>query len=84
MLAWDVTIVRVPLNEDCWLGINGEPADGTTAARYQRDVVNWVKLLNQNNLIVILDLHWNNSSTNQSTGQEPMPDLDHAPPSGHR
>jgi hypothetical protein len=20
MLAWDVTIVRVPLNEDCWLG----------------------------------------------------------------
>ncbi len=56
MLAWDVTIVRVPLNEDCWLGINGEPADGTTAAQYQQDVVNWVKLLNQNNLIVILDL----------------------------
>lgn len=79
MLSWDITIVRVPLNEDCWLGINGEPADGTTAAQYQQDVVNWVKLLNQNNLIVILDLHWNNSGTNKATGQEPMPDLDHAP-----
>lgn len=79
MLTWDITAVRVPLNEDCWLGINGEPANGKTAAQYQSDIVNWVNLLNQNGLIVILDLHWNNSGTNQSLGQEPMPDLDHAP-----
>jgi hypothetical protein len=79
MLTWDITIVRVPLNEDCWLGINGEPANGKTAAQYQTDIVNWVNLLNQNGLIVILDLHWNNSGTNPSIAQEPMPDLDHAP-----
>src|SRR5579875_931215 len=79
MLSWDINSVRVPLNEDCWLGINGEPANGKTAAQYQSDIVNWVNLLNQNGLIVILDLHWNNSGTNQSLGQEPMPDLDHAP-----
>src|SRR5579883_330831 len=79
MLSWDINSVRVPLNEDCWLGINGEPVNGKTAAQYQQDIVNWVNLLNQNGLIVILDLHWNNSGTNQSTGQEPMPDLDHAP-----
>jgi hypothetical protein len=79
MLTWGVTSVRVPLNEDCWLGINGFPANGRTAAQYQQDIVGWVNLLNQNNLIVILDLHWNNSGTNQATGQEPMPDLDHAP-----
>ena len=79
MLTWDINIVRVPLNEDCWLGINGEPANGKTAAQYQTDIVNWVNLLNQNGLIVILDLHWNNSGTNQSLAQEPMPDLDHAP-----
>ncbi|HEY7414813.1 MAG TPA: cellulose binding domain-containing protein [Ktedonobacteraceae bacterium] len=79
MLTWDITAVRVPLNEDCWLGINGEPANGKTAAQYQSDIVSWVNLLNQNGLIVILDLHWNNSGTNQSLGQEPMPDLDHAP-----
>ncbi|HLI70251.1 MAG TPA: cellulase family glycosylhydrolase [Ktedonobacteraceae bacterium] len=79
MLSWDINSVRVPLNEDCWLGINGEPVNGKTAAQYQQDIVNWVNLLNQNGLVVILDLHWNNSGTNQSTGQEPMPDLDHAP-----
>lgn len=79
MLSWDINSVRVPLNEDCWLGINGEPANGLSAAQYKTDIVNWVNLLNQNGLVVILDLHWNNSGTNQSTGQEPMPDLDHAP-----
>lgn len=79
MLTWDVNIVRVPLNEDCWLGINGFPANGTSAATYQQNILNWVNLLNSNGLIVILDLHWNNSGTNQSTGQEPMPDLDHTP-----
>lgn len=79
MLTWDINSVRVPLNEDCWLGINGFPADGKTAAQYQADIVSWVNLLNQNGLIVILDLHWNNSGSNQATGQEPMPDLDHAP-----
>ena len=79
MVAWDINVVRVPLNEDCWLGINGFPANNRTAAQYQADIVNWVNLLNQNGQMVILDLHWNNSGTNQSTGQEPMPDLDHAP-----
>ncbi|HZR43528.1 MAG TPA: cellulase family glycosylhydrolase [Ktedonobacteraceae bacterium] len=79
MLTWDINIVRVPMNEDCWLGINGEPANGKTAAQYQTDIVNWVNLLNQNGMIVILDLHWNNSGTNASLTQEPMPDLDHAP-----
>jgi hypothetical protein len=79
MLAWGINSVRVPLNEDCWLGINGFPANGKTAAQYQSDIVSWVNLLNSNGLVVILDLHWNNSGTNQSTGQEPMPDLDHAP-----
>jgi hypothetical protein len=79
MLTWNINIVRVPLNEDCWLGINGEPANGKTVTQYQADIVNWVNLLNQNGLIVILDLHWNNTGTNQSLAQEPMPDLDHAP-----
>jgi len=79
MLSWKITIVRVPLNEDCWLGINGEPANGTTAAQYQQDIVSYVKLLRQNNLAVILDLHWNAAGNEQALGQQPMPDLDHAP-----
>lgn len=79
MLTWKINIVRVPLNEDCWLGINGEPANGKTAAQYRTDMVNWVNLLMSHSIAVILDLHWNNAGSNQSLGQEPMPDLDHAP-----
>src|SRR5258708_4499162 len=79
MLAWGINSVRVPVNEDCWLGINGFPANNHTSAQYQADIVNWLNLLNANGLVVTLDLHWNNSGTNQSTGQEMMPDLDHAP-----
>lgn len=79
MTSWGTTAIRVPLNEDCWLGINGFPANGKSAAQYQSDIVNWVNLLNSNGQIVILDLHWNNSGSNQSTGQQMMPDLDHSP-----
>jgi hypothetical protein len=79
MLTWGVTIVRVPLNEDCWLGLNGEPADGTTAAQYQQDVINYVNLLKSNGLIIILDLHWTAPGTQKATGQMAMPDADHAP-----
>jgi hypothetical protein len=31
MLTWNVSIVRLPMNEDCWLGINGYPGDSRTA-----------------------------------------------------
>ena len=79
MLTWGVTIVRVPLNEDCWLGINGEPADGTTVAQYRQDIINYVNLLNANGLIVILDLHWTAPGTQIASGQMAMPDADHAP-----
>ncbi len=79
MLSWGVNIVRLPLNEDCWLGINGYPGNGLSVAQYQQNIVNYVNLLNQNGIIVIMDLHWTNSGGNKATGQQPMPDLDHAP-----
>ncbi len=79
MLSWDVNIVRIPMNEDCWLGINNLPAAPLTMAQYRTDVMSWVNLLNANGIIAILDLHWVNGGTNQATGQTPMTDLDHAP-----
>lgn len=79
MLTWGITAVRVPLNEDCWLGINGQPSDGTTAAQYQQDVMNYVNLLNANGIIVIIDLHWTAPGSQIASGQLPMPDADHAP-----
>src|SRR6202011_308206 len=78
MASWHINAVRVPLNEDCWLNISGvNPAYG--AAPYQNAIVNYVNLLHQRNLYVILDLHWNAPGTQRATGQQPMPDADHSP-----
>jgi hypothetical protein len=76
--SWHTTAVRVPLNEDCWLGINGAPAvySGPT---YRQAIANYVTLLNQHGLVAILDLHWNAPGTAQATGQQPVADQDHAP-----
>lgn len=75
---WHANTVRVPLNEDCWLGINGvDPA--LSGANYRQAIEQYVSLLNQDDIAVVLDLHWNAAGAQQSTGQQPMPDLDHAP-----
>ncbi|MBA3943379.1 MAG: cellulase family glycosylhydrolase [Herpetosiphonaceae bacterium] len=76
--AWHTNAVRVPLNEDCWLAINGAPPAYSGTA-YQTAISNYVSLLNQNGLIAILDLHWNAPGSTRSTGQQEMPDADHAP-----
>jgi hypothetical protein len=81
MLAWKVNAVRVPLNEDCWLGINGLPYGGSTSSDYQSAMGQFVSLLTANGLSVIVDLHWAGPGTDQangSLGQIPMADADHA------
>ena len=78
MAAWQINAVRVPLNEDCWLDINGvDPA--YSGSIYRQAVGRYVNLLNSNGLIAILDLHWNAPGTDLAKGQQPMPDSDHAP-----
>jgi hypothetical protein len=79
ILSWGINVVRIPLNEDCWLGINGEPVASYTYTFYQQTIEAYVNQLTADNVAVILDLHWNNSGSNQANSQEPMPDLDHAP-----
>jgi hypothetical protein len=74
--GWHATVVRVPLNEDCWLGINGQPAYGSMAG-YRNYLTSWVATLNAAGLYVILDLHWTAPGTNVADGQRPMPD-DHS------
>jgi hypothetical protein len=78
MKAWGVNTVRLPLNEDCWLGINGEPTN-MSAATYQSQVSSFVNLLNSNGMTVILDLHWAAPGTAPSISAPAMPDSDHAP-----
>ena len=77
--SWHATAVRVPLNEDCWLGINGVPAQFSGAA-YRSAIQNWVSTLNAAGLVAILDLHWSAPGTIESVGQWPMADTGHAIP----
>jgi hypothetical protein len=86
MAAWDVNTVRIPLNEDCWLGINGVPS-AFSGARYRNAVYGYVQLLHSYGMLAILDLHYNapGSQVSDSTdgpygiGQQTMADTSHAP-----
>ena len=78
MTAWRINTVRVPLNEHCWLGINGSPV-GYSNARYRAAIKRYVRRLHRAHLYVVLDLHWSASGRGKAQGQQPMADLSHAP-----
>ncbi len=79
--AWRTNAVRVPLNEDCWLGRPNVPA--AYGGQPYRDAVRaYVDLLHRHGQVAVLDLHWSrgvytgNSSacaSVDSTCQKPMP-----------
>jgi hypothetical protein len=76
--SWDATAVRVPLNEDCWLGINGVKP-GLGGAAYRRAVVRYVDLLHRHGIYVEVSLIWAAPGANRATYQPGGPDEDHAP-----
>jgi hypothetical protein len=78
MKTWHINAVRVPLNEDCWLGINGVSSNygGTN---YQNAITTYVNLLTSNGMVTILDLHWTAPGSQSATSQAPMTDADHSP-----
>ncbi|MEN3357862.1 MAG: endoglucanase, partial [Mycobacteriales bacterium] len=78
MKTWNIRSVRIPLNEDCWLGTFGTPSGAT----YQQAVKAFVDLLVANGINPILDLHWNHGAYTgnasacadvNATCQKPMP-----------
>ena len=76
--AWGANAVRVPLNESCWLGIDGvDPAYSGEA--YRTAIRDYVDRLNAAGLRVILDLHWTAPGEALAVEQQPMADRDHAP-----
>jgi hypothetical protein len=76
--SWHVNFVRVPLNEDCWLGINGvKRAFG--GAAYRMAIVRYVNLLHRHGMYVELSLIWAAPGRNKATYQPGSPDEDHAP-----
>ncbi|CAA9285205.1 MAG: GH5_40 / GH5 / GH5_5 [uncultured Chloroflexia bacterium] len=76
--SWKANAIRVPLNETCWLGINGAPS-AYSGANYQNEIARWVDTINQAGLVAILDLHWSAAGTAKATGLQPMPNRDHSP-----
>ncbi len=78
MESWNINSVRLPLNEDCWLGIN-LPYPQLGGAPYRSAVTNYVNDLNAAGLAVILDLHWGAPGTQTAVGGEVMADEDHSP-----
>jgi hypothetical protein len=76
--SWHVNGVRLPLNEHCWLGINGVKPQ-YAGARYRRAIVKYVNLLNRYGIYVELSLMWAAPGAYQATYQSGGPDADHAP-----
>ena len=81
MAQWHANAVRVPLNEDCWLGINGPtspPSWQYGGAAYRSAITAYVALLKSHGLVAILELHWSAAGTTAATTQHAMPDKDHS------
>jgi endoglucanase len=88
MKQWNVNVVRVPLNEACWNG-QSYVLPAYRGANYQRAVESYVRLLNRNGIVAILDLQWTDGSYNgaqavcssePATCAKPMPDAAQAIP----
>jgi hypothetical protein len=78
MASWRVNAVRIPLNEDCWLGINGvDPSFG--GASYRKAILDYVNLLNHYDIYAELSLMWAAPGSSKATYQPPAPDEAHSP-----
>jgi endoglucanase len=75
---WHANVVRIPLNEDCWLGINGAKA-AFAGASYRNAIVAYVKMLHRHGLYAELSLMWAAPGTYRATYQPGSPDADHSP-----
>lgn len=84
--TWNANVVRVPLNEDCWLGLpNVDPR--FAGANYRSAIEEYVNRLHDHGLAAIVELHWSDgtytggsSQCGQATADclKPMPDAEHA------
>jgi len=72
--AWRINVVRIPLNQDCWLGDDRLPAGGLNSSTYRDRVAAFVDRLNQAGIVAILDLHWSGPDGVVADGLRPMAD----------
>jgi endoglucanase len=75
---WHVNSVRIPVNEDCWLGINGiNPRYAGTS--YRQAIVNYVQRLHRYGMYAEVSLVWAAPGAERATYQPAAPDEGHAP-----
>jgi endoglucanase len=88
MRTWKIRTVRVPLNEECWLGTTSNPVPEYSGAAYQNEVKRYVGLLIENGITPVVELHWTYGDySGNSSGcpdvasicQKPMPDAQYTP-----
>ena len=78
MTTWHINAVRIPINEDCWLGIKGVKA-AYSGARYRAAIVRYVNLLHRYGMYAELSLMWAAPGSFKATYQPGAPDADHSP-----
>jgi hypothetical protein len=78
MQSWNVDVVRVPLNEDCWLNVNGI-AQQYAGSNYIEAIVDYVNLLHRHGMYAEVSLMWGAPGGYQATYQPAAPDEDHSP-----
>ncbi len=94
LLSWDdtakpghaINMVRLPLHEECWLGINGAPA-AYAGSNYQAFVKRVVDKLTAQGVYVALDLQWSTGFSNWLPGKDSvngdLNGMDNAPNKEH-
>jgi hypothetical protein len=84
--SWHVNAVRVPLNEECWLGTSNVQS-AYAGSNYISQVTDWVHRLEAHGITPIVELHWTYGQyTGNSAGctdvhatcQKPMPDTQYS------
>ena len=74
MKTWaGANAVRLPVNEQCWLGLPGI-SRAYSGQNYQRVIEHYISLLTSSGFAVILDLAGTAPGTEKSANQEEMPD----------
>jgi hypothetical protein len=80
--SWKANVVRVSLNEHCWLGIGG-PDPRYTGKPYRDALGDFVTRIRKKKLYVILEVHWSSSIAGQALQQQPMIDRTNGLPFWH-
>ncbi|MDX2822342.1 cellulase family glycosylhydrolase [Streptomyces ipomoeae] len=84
---WNVNTVRIPLNEECWLGLSNIRPE-YAGANYINAVKDLVAKVEAHGMTPMLELHWSwGQYTGNSAGcsdvhascQKPMPDMRYSP-----